>query len=123
MVRHLRIRPSNSTVNGYDAAPNRDACKYFDGWKNLSFTDRRVFVDGKERIMRSKYGLFGLGKVKGFSCGEYLHVPLRGREADGRWYRVRCRFEPGMLYKGQRVESVRARKKNGHWYWLIKFGR
>jgi len=67
----LNVSAQHSTVNGVRAARRHDAQRYFDGWRNLGIEDPHVYVDGRG------------------SPWEYLHVPVLGPEADGRWYRVR----------------------------------
>jgi len=114
-----RVRPQNSTVNGRTVVPYHDARDWLNGWKNLNFNDKRVYKDGKPGDDKDLGpNIFGYGRKKGFSCGEYLHVPLSGDEQERRWYRVRSRLEPGMKYKGKRILSVRASKICGHWHWV-----
>lgn len=83
------VKPRNSTSTGRAANPKNRAHKYFNGWEGLEFT--KAFTDGHSRD-RKPHGLFGVGRNEGFSCGEYLHVPL---EDDQRVYRIRSRVEPG----------------------------
>ena len=120
----LEVRPYNSTVLGHRANPHHDARRWGDGWINLGINDRRSRVDGKPRhgSRRKPYGMrpYGSGILYGLSCGEYLHAPVLGKGADGMFYRVRCRFQPGMKYRGRVVYSTSVRKLNGKWHWILK---
>jgi len=93
--RRLKVSHWNSTVLGRRANPNHSAQEWFDGWRDLGVHVPRSYVDGCASILtgQQKINIFGGGRKRGFSCGEYLHAPVLGRKADGRWYRVRCRFE------------------------------
>jgi hypothetical protein len=113
----IPIKAANSTVNGRKARADRSAIGWLDGWKGLALEDERVYRDG-HRCKIQADGIFGWGRMKGFSCGEYLHVPVRG---ESQWCRVRSRLEPGMRDRGGHlVESVRAQKINGKWHWIIR---
>lgn len=117
------VTAANSTVNGRCADSTHDAGEWFDGWGNLGVNDQRSYVDGGAAKLtgKQKGNFFGGGRNKGFSCGEYLHAPLIGTAADGRWYRVRCRWEPGdvlAMRKGLRVQITKvaiSRTKPRHW--------
>lgn len=118
-TRRLRVSAWNSTVNGRTAKADHDAREWFDGWKNLGVNNEKSYVDG-HRNTNQPFGLFGGGRNKGFSCGEYLHAFVVGKGNDGRVYRVRCRFQPGGKYKGSTVKSVSLRKVKGIWHWILE---
>jgi hypothetical protein len=103
-MRVLKVAIWNSTVNGRIPA-NKDAHQWLNGWKKLGFGSHRTYKDG-----RANRG-----------AGEYLHVPVLGVAGDGRFYRIRCRFWPTLLYKGQRVKSLRVEKHSRSWYWILEF--
>lgn len=101
----LNVAPSHSTVNGSKVDRRHDAQFYLDGWRNLGIEDPRVYVDGKG------------------SPWEYLHVPVLGPHADGKWYRVRCAYAKitaRKKYKGRLVNSVRAEKYRKQWFWILE---
>lgn len=115
---------SNSTVLGRKANPRHDARHYFDGWKHLGVNDKRTYPDGQPK-KNVAYGLFGAGKNKGFSCGEYLHAPVLGDD-EGRRYRVRSVIQPGDTLRFGRVvnticTAVRVRKIKEKWHWVYEF--
>lgn len=119
MISKLRIAPWNSTVLGRRPNPKHDARDWSDGWISLNF--QRAYKDGSPAKMtgRHKFNVFGYSHRAGSSCGEYLHVPLTGKGADGRAYRVRCRFQPGMRFRKRRVKSVRVQNA-GECFWQIE---
>lgn len=94
----LAVKADNSSVNGRPARARHDARIYFDGWMNLGINDSRTYKDGKE-------------------LWEYLHVPVL-RDEEDRWYRVYCRFRPGMRFAGGIVKAVTVVYKSG-WFWQV----
>lgn len=113
----LRVLPYNSTVNGRRAVKENDAHEWANGWKGLVF--KNAYKDGHPQT-NMPFGMFGAGRKGGFSCGEYLHVPL---SKDERRYRVRCRFQPGYKYKGKKILYVRLNKNDDKWYWLLDLAK
>ena len=97
----MKVAAWNSTVNGYCADAKRDARYWLNGWRSLAMMSKRIYKDS-------------------MGCGEYLHVPLKGKGADGRVYRVRCRFAPGKKYKGREVINTTVERRADGWHWLIE---
>ena len=120
----LKVAAWNSTVLGRRARADHDAREWFDGWKNLGVHSPRSYVDGCPRKLTGKQRInfFGAGRVQGLSCGQYLHAPVLGKGADRRVYRVRCRFKPGLKYRGQVIHSVSLERRGKFWYWKIAAG-
>ena len=118
----LKVAAWNSTVLGRRANPGHDARRWSDGWRFLGIHDKRSYVDGCAAILtgKQKINIFGGGRKRGYSCGEYLHAPVLGKGADGRWYRVRCRFQPGMKYRKRLVRSVRLERLHKLWHWILE---
>lgn len=84
----VAITPHTVTVLGRTPDPSRSALEYPNGWLGLIWEN--AWIDG-HRSDNQPNGLFGCGRNKGKSCGEYLHVPL----PDGRSFRIRSKNQPG----------------------------
>lgn len=122
------VRPvdsANSTVLGRKARTDHDAREWFDGWQNLGINDERTYSDGHQNKIVPN-GLFGVGRNPNASCGEYLHCPVLGEGADGRFYRVRSHIQPGDVLRFGSVvktycKAVQVRNIDGIWNWVYRF--
>jgi hypothetical protein len=116
LIHRIRIAHWNSTANGYRWSKEQ--------WRGVLLDSPKVFKDGDSRKLtgKQKINFFGGGRHNGFSCGEYLHVPI-GKpiqdQEEGCSYRVRCQFQPGGKYRGSVIESVKVNNDQEGWFWEI----
>jgi hypothetical protein len=88
-----KVGPGNSTVNGRRPNPKHSTIEWCDGWSDLQWG--QAWTDGCATKLEGEQeiNIFGAGKNRGFSCGEYIHVPCHPDH--GGSYRVRSRIQPG----------------------------
>lgn len=118
MRKYYKISSRNSTVCGY---PGRD----FD-WGKFCWDGSEIYTD-KCHVFSCKHKHeteaplpFVDDCLIAEGC-EYLHVPYAWSE-QCTIYRVRPNptMYAGEIYRGHLVESVKAVKRKGVWYWLVE---
>lgn len=121
MIKEYEVNERNSTVCGY---PGRD----YD-WSRFCWDGTAIFVDTviKGVIIERTAPLPWVDNGLIAEGNEYLHVPYAWAE-QCTIYRVRPNdsMRAGEIYRGHRVKSVKAVKKEKDfcrpvWYWQLEF--